>query len=105
MYALDTYRALFPHPDIGCCHAPNSDPTYESTNVAAVHINVNMASINSNGGAVKIVHLILTMGDSKYQSMNYRDVSFAVLTSSTIHPVHPTGATGPVITEANRLHK
>ena len=102
MSAFNTYKVMFPHPDVDRMHTSNYNPNYKSIKAAAVKLNANDIHLNGKDG--KHVHLILTVSYKEHQAMSNRGVAFAIPTVSPIHPVYHVGTTGPVITDTNRGH-
>ena len=86
-------------------HTPNSEPTYKSIEAAVVHLNTNAAAIYFNNRDRKLVRMILTVGNMEYQAMRDGGVVFATPNAPHIHSIHPVGATGTVIREADRYHR
>jgi hypothetical protein len=81
----------------------NSRPSYASLRIAQTELNSNAASVHSNSGGGQHGHLVLTISPAEFRTIT-NNVDFNVPENPPTQPVHPTGATGSVITEANRQH-
>ena len=92
--------SAFPHPSL----TPSaSRPSYATLTVWQKELSGNAASVISHLGNGRQGHLALTISEAKYLAITYR-VAFVPPLNPPLQPEQATGATGPQITEANRLH-
>ena len=85
--------SMFPHSVILATHPPGQAPTYETLHPAFTQLNANAASIPSNGGDSILGHLVLTLGQAKYQTLSNGNVAYPP-------PVAPTPLVIPQETSA-----
>jgi hypothetical protein len=80
-----------------------SVPTHASLQLAQLELNSNATSVHSTGGDGLFGHLVLTMQPARYAALT-NAVPFVVPVHPGADPVHAAGATGPQITETNRIY-
>ena len=92
--------SAFPHPSL----TPSaSRPSYATLTVWQKELSGNAASVISHLGNGRQGHLALTISEAKYLAIT-NNVAFVPPLNPPMQPEQATGATGPQITEANRLH-
>ena len=92
--------SAFPHPSL----TPSaSRPSYATLTVWQKELSGNAASVISHLGDGRQGHLALTISEAKYLAIT-NNVAFVPPLNPPLQPEQATGATGPQITEANRLH-
>ena len=90
----------FPHPSL----TPSaSRPSYATLTVWQKELSGDAASVISHLGNGRQGHLPLTISEAKYLAIT-NNVAFVPPLNPPLQPEQATGATGPQITEANRLH-
>jgi hypothetical protein len=92
----------FPNPVLTPIGTTTVKPNWTSLHLLQRQINANASSIHSNLGGGRNGHLALTIDAATYLAV--AGVAFAVPPAPPDDPVLPANPTGPIITEANRLH-
>ena len=81
--------------------ATDTKPTFATLTLLQTELNQNAQAIDSNAGG-NLGHLVLTVENAKYLVMS-NQVAFVVPVNPGDTPIIPAGASGPQITEANRV--
>jgi hypothetical protein len=79
-----------------------SPPTHQTLRLAQKELNACATSVHSDAGGGREGHLCLTIPTATFDALT--GVPFVVPVAPPLNPIHPAAATGPQITEANRLH-
>jgi len=90
----------FPHPSLT---PSTSRPSYATLTIWQKELSGNAASVSSHSGEVRQGHLASTILEAKYLAIT-GNISFVPPVNPPLQPEQAAGATGPQITEANRLH-
>jgi len=91
---------VFPHPSL----TPSpSCPSYATLTIWQKELSGNAASVSSHLGDGRQGHLALTISEANYLAIN-GNVAFVPHNNPPLQPEQAVGATGPQITEANRMH-
>jgi len=99
MIAHDITSA-FPHPSLT---PSTSRPSYATLTIWQKELSGNAASVSSHLGNGQQGHLALTISEAKYLAIT-GNVAFVPPLNPPLQPEQAVGATGPQITEANRMH-
>ena len=92
--------SAFPHPSL----TPSAlRPSYATLTVWQKELSGNAASVSSHLGDGRQGHLALTISEAKYLAIT-NNVAFVPPLNPPLQPEQAAGATGPQITEANRMH-
>jgi len=92
--------SAFPHPSL----TPSTlRPNYATLAVLQKELSGNVASVSSHLGDGRQGHLALTISEAKYLAIT-GNVAFVPPLNPPLQTEQAVGATGPQITEANRMH-
>jgi hypothetical protein len=95
-----TITLAFPHPSLT---PSTSRPSYATLTIWQKELSGNAASVSSHLGNRRQGHLALAISEAKYLAIT-GNVALVPPLSPPLQPEQAVGATGPQITEANRMH-
>jgi hypothetical protein len=94
------FTLAFPHSSLT---PSTSRPNYDTLTNWQKELSGNAASVSSHLGNGRQGHLALTISEAKYLAIT-GNIAFVPPLNPPLQPEQAVGATGPQITEANRLH-
>jgi hypothetical protein len=102
--SYDEVKALMPNKTISSIGSATKAPTRQEIDTAIAQLAANARTVPSDGGDGRLGHVVIIIGNNRYQDLSNGNVPFIPPLPPLANPVICANPNYAQITEANRLH-